>query len=62
METGDQTVKDNIPKALSGLSADPVNCVKIEILGFIPVSDIFLESFQNINCKLNGSIVAFYSL
>lgn len=32
-----QIVRDNIPLALSGLSEDPLNCVKIEALGFIPV-------------------------
>lgn len=33
-----QIVRDNIPLALSGLSEDPLNCVKIEAIGFLPVS------------------------
>lgn len=48
METGDQTVKDNIPMALSGLSVDPLNCVKIEILGFVPVSSLFSNYYLKI--------------
>ncbi|VVC37191.1 Armadillo-type fold,Armadillo,Armadillo-like helical [Cinara cedri] len=31
-----QIVRDNVPLALSGISEDPLNCVKIESLGFLP--------------------------
>lgn len=30
-------IRDNVPLALSGLSEDPFNCVRIEALGFVPV-------------------------
>lgn len=40
-ESEHQIVKDNVSLALSGLSVDPLNCVKIEALGFIPVSKLF---------------------
>ncbi|XP_016657738.1 armadillo repeat-containing protein gudu-like [Acyrthosiphon pisum] len=31
-----KVVRDNVPLALSGLSEDPLNCVRIEALGFLP--------------------------
>lgn len=43
IESEHQIVKDNVPMALSGLSKDPLNCIKIEALGFIPVR---MNNFQ----------------
>lgn len=38
MDSGHQIVKDSIPMALRGLSEDPLNCIKIETIGFLPVT------------------------
>lgn len=52
MRSEHKIVRENLPLALSGLSEDPLNCIKIEALGFLSVSldlfIIFLQIFVNI--------------
>ncbi|XP_060844548.1 armadillo repeat-containing protein gudu-like [Rhopalosiphum padi] len=52
-------VRDNVPLALSGLSEDPLSCVRIEALGFLPFlkkcihSDKPKTAMAAVNCLSN---------
>ncbi|XP_025200518.1 armadillo repeat-containing protein gudu-like [Melanaphis sacchari] len=52
-------IRENVPLALSGLSEDPLNCVRIEALGFLPFlkecihSDNPKTAMAAVNCLSN---------